>query len=433
MVSVSGNVRRTRQSLLVFGIVCSLVACATAPQAPSDIPVADSNTPDLVITDTTPAPPQIDPFTTPPVPVPRPTLFENLPGWDAAELDAPIAAFKRSCAAWETRSNDAPVSKRIAYAGTIGDWRPACGALDVASDSESARRVFEALFTPVEVLPGADAPRFTGYFEPEIEARRRPEFPFTQPIPARPRDLVQIDGRRIGKSSSRTVPAQRLPNGNLKAYPARADIALKPEDILGYGHPADVFFLQIQGSGRLIFEDGRVVRAAFAAHNGHPFRSTANHLIRTGQIKRSEASMQGIRAWMDRVSRADAEAAMNANPRFVFFKALAIGDPGLGPAGAQGLPLTPLGSMAVDTDIHPLGVPFFVETTAPGLGGDWSGLLIAQDTGGAIKGRVRGDIYYGTGSDAGRRAGTQNAPGRMWAFLPRALAARLEQQDSPIS
>jgi len=135
--------------------------------------------------------------------------------------------------------------------------------------------------------------------------------------------------------------------------------------------------------------------------------------------------MQGIRAWMDRVSREDAQAAMNANPRFVFFRALQIGDPGLGPEGAASIPLTPLGSMAVDRSIHALGVPFFVETTAPGLGGDWSGLLIAQDTGGAIKGRVRGDIYYGTGDEAGARAGTQNAPGRMWAFLPRAVAARI--------
>jgi membrane-bound lytic murein transglycosylase A len=116
---------------------------------------------------------------------------------------------------------------------------------------------------------------------------------------------------------------------------------------------------------------------------------------------------------------------MNINPRFVFFQSLPEGDPDLGPNGAHNVPLTPLGSMAVDPEFHALGVPMFVQTTAPGLGGDWSGLLIAQDTGGAIKGPVRGDIYFGTGVDAGNRAGTMNAKGRLWVLLPRAVVERM--------
>lgn len=396
------------------------------------------------VTNQNPAPPEgvaiedapvsiIDPFTPPasetadarPLPAPRPVSFDDLPGWDTSKLTQAIEGFRRSCERWETRPDDAPVSSRIAYAGTIGEWLPACAAVEVASDSESARRVFEALFTPLEVLPGEDNPRFTGYFEPQIEARKRPVFPYTQPVPGLPQDLEQVDASKIGGKSGRKVPAQRLANGRLRAYPPRAKIVGQPENTLGYAHPADVFFLQIQGSGRLRFADGTMIRAAYAAHNGQPFKSTANHLINTGQITRGEASMQGIRAWMDRVSPTKAQAAMNANPRFVFFRPLAIGDPSLGPEGAGAVPLTPLGSMAVDTSIHALGIPFFVQTSAPGLGGDWSGLLVAQDTGGAIKGRVRGDIYYGTGDEAGARAGTQNAPGRMWAFLPRAVAARI--------
>lgn len=139
--------------------------------------------------------------------------------------------------------------------------------------------------------------------------------------------------------------------------------------------------------------------------------------------------MQGIRAWMDRVSAAEAREAMNANPRYVFFQALPEGDAALGPNGAANLPLTPLGSMAVDPDYHAYGVPFLISTSAPGLGGNWQGLLVAQDTGGAIKGPVRGDIYFGTGDGAGARAGTMNAPGRMWALVPRAVANRLVAQD----
>ncbi|MEE9381268.1 MAG: MltA domain-containing protein, partial [Hyphomonadaceae bacterium] len=220
-----------------------------------------------------------------------------------------------------------------------------------------------------------------------------------------------------------------LSDGSLRPYPARGDIVPDPAKALGYAHPADVFFLQIQGSGRLSFPDGSTLRAAYATHNGHRFESTANWLLDTGRITRGEASMQGIRAWMDRAGLEAAHEAMNVNPRYVFFQSKPVGDPLLGPNGAHNVPLTPIGSVAVDTDLHPLGAPMFIETTAPGLGGAWSGLLIAQDTGGAIKGAVRGDIYFGTGHAAGQRAGTMNAPGRMWALLPRAIALRLAPDD----
>lgn len=309
----------------------------------------------------------------------------------------------------------------------VAEWAGPCEALGQATDVASARLVFEALFVPLEVRSPDGEARFTGYFEPQIDARASPEYPFTQPVPGLPDDLVQVDGSAVGKTPGTSVPAQRLPDGGLRPYPPRADIALRADKALGYAHPADVFFLQIQGSGRLVFPDGRVIRAAYAAHNGQPFRSTANHLIAEGRITRGEASMQGIRAWMDRVSRDEAQAAMNANPRFVFFRPLPIDDPAVGPVGAEGVPLTPLGSMAIDTSLHPLGLPFFVATRSPGLGGDWSGLLVGQDTGGAINGLVRGDIYFGTGAEAGDRAGTQNAPGRMWALVPRAVASRLGQ------
>lgn len=406
-------------------LALAVAGCVSTPPPP---------VPQPEVADTTSGPVTLPADDSLPAPAPRPVHFEDLPGWDSADLTGPVEALSRSCAQWAGRSDTAEISNRVGYAGTVGDWRAACGAIEVVGDSESARRVFEALFTPLEILPRSDeSPRFTGYFEPQISARRTPEFPYTQAVPGVPNDFEQVDGSAVGTTPGRTVPAQRLPDGRLRAYPPRAEIVKNPQNILGYAHPADVFFLQIQGSGRLVFEDGSVLRAAYAAHNGQPFRSTANYLLESGKISAGEASMQGIRAWMDRVSRAEAQTAMNANPRFVFFRPLDIGDPALGPEGAQAVPLTPLGSMAIDTSIHPLGIPFFVQTTAPGLGGDWSGLLVGQDTGGAIKGRVRGDIYYGTGDEAGARAGTQNAPGRMWAFLPRAVAARLVGPDQPVS
>jgi membrane-bound lytic murein transglycosylase A len=352
------------------------------------------------------------------VTVPRvqgPSDFSTLPGWQQSRLVPTLNAFRRSCGLIEKKDDKSPLSDKAWWAGTAGDWKPACATMGVVADDASARTVLEALFVPVEINSPDGKSRFTGYFEPTYEARKRPIPPFTEPVPALPDDLVP----------SGANPKQRLSDGRTRPYPARAEITASGVKPIAYAHPSDVFFLQIQGSGRLSFPDGTTMRAAYAAHNGHPFKSTANWLIQNGKITRGEASMQGIRAWMDRAGSTEARRAMNYNPRFVFFQALPEGDSSLGPKGAQNVPLTPYGSMAVDTDIYPLGVPMFVQTTAPGLGGQWSGLMIAQDTGGAIKGPVRGDIYFGTGPDAGRRAGTMNAPGKLWVLLPRKVAERL--------
>ena len=382
----------------------ALASCQSAPPAPIIMPGPVQPVP------VTPPPPQA---------IERPASFQELPGWNSAAIEAPLSAFKRSCLKLEGRSGNEFLSTSADWAGQVADWRPACARVNEAVDDASARAILETLFTPVEILSPDGESRFTGYFEPMYEARYTPTAPFTEPVPALPADLVENGGN----------PLQRLPNGTTRPYPARAEITNAGVSAIAYAHPADVFFLQIQGSGRLRFPDGRTMRAAYAAHNGQPFKSTANWLMQTGRIARSEASMQGIRAWMDRAGPAETRLAMNQNPRFVFFRALPEGDPALGPEGAQAVPLTPLGSMAVDRTIHPLGVPMFVQTNAPGLGGDWSGLLIAQDTGGAIKGAVRGDIYFGTGPEAGEQAGTMNAPGRLWVFLPRNVAQRLMQED----
>ncbi len=325
---------------------------------------------------------------------PRPVAFDVLPGWDEANLAPGIAALRRSCEVFSNRPGQRFLASQAPWAGTPSDWKAPCSALDVITDAQSARAVMQALFAPVEVIPADNSSKFTGYFEPTYEARLSPEPPFTEPVPGRPTDLISESGRVW----------QTLPNGTRREYPIRSDITRSGVIALAYAHPADVFFLQIQGSGRLILPDGRTLRAVYAANNGQPFKSTANWLLDRGWITRGEASMTGIRAWMDRTSPARAREAMNANPRFVFFDIEPEGDPMLGPKGSLGVPLTPLGSMAVDTRYYPGGLPMFVQTSAPSLGGTWSGMLVAQDTGGAIKGAVRGDIYFGTGDAAGRAA-----------------------------
>ncbi len=377
----------------------AMLALSGCETAPAPLPVVQA------------APVQTLPWQVPP----RPVVYDALPGWNSADLAPGLSALRRSCGVFTARSPEQLLSHKAPWAGTASDWQPACAALDVIADERSARAVMQALFTPVEVAAPDGVSRFTGYFEPTFEARLSPEPPFTEPVPAKPNDLIATSGQVY----------QTLPNGQRRAYPIRAEIVRNGVQPLAYAHPADVFFLQIQGSGRLILPDGRTLRAAYAAHNGQPFKSTANWLINKGWITRGEASMTGIRAWMDRTSPARARQAMNANPRFVFFKLEPEGDPDLGPKGSFGVPLTPLGSLAVDNDFYPGGVPMFIQTNAPGLGGTWSGFLIAQDTGGAIKGPVRGDIYFGTGHAAGAAADTVNAPGRLWVLLPRVLAERI--------
>lgn len=347
-----------------------------------------------------------------------PGAFAALATWQEARLANGVEAFKRSCAQMGARNPADILSPKAPWAGRIDDWTGLCEALKLVEDETGARRIIEALTLPVEIVSRDGKTRFTGYFEPMIEARRAPDGTYSAPIPGPPGDLEQTS----------SGPVQRLPGGRTRAYPARADITPNPATILGYARPGDIFFLQIQGSGRLLFPDGTTRRAAYFAHNGRPFRSTADWLLERGEIRRAEASMQGIEAWMEGASPDRVREAMNANPRYVFFRELPEGDPSLGPVGAAAIPLTSLGSMAVDTDLHALGVPFLVQTKAPGLGGDWSGLLVSQDTGGAIIGAVRGDIYFGTGDEAGERAGTMNAPGRMWALLPRATALRLQTE-----
>lgn len=393
----------------IIGLLCGalllLSGCVTgAGRTPAPQPVIDNR-------------PQVsqDQF---PI-APKPVAYDVLPGWGDANLAPGLSALRRSCEVFEKRSGQSLLSENAPWAGRVSEWTPSCAALDVIADDRSARAVLQALFTPVEIVSPNGHSRFTGYFEPTYQARLRPEPPYTEPVPGRPNDLITSSGNVY----------QTLPDGSRRSYPIRAEITRRGVRPLAYAHPADVFFLQIQGSGRLVLPDGRTLRAVYAANNGQPFRSTANWLLERGWIERGEASMKGIRAWMDRTTPARAREAMNSNPRFVFFDIQPEGDPRLGPNGSFGVPLTPLGSMAVDLTHHAGGVPMFVQTTAPGLGGNWSGLVVSQDTGGAIKGPVRGDLYFGTGERAGASADTVNAPGRLWVLLPSAVAERMRNRN----
>ena len=304
--------------------------------------------------------------------------FEQLDGWqDDAHTEA-LVAFLRTC-----DLIDAP------------DWRPICDlAADTPPDDTSARSFFELLFKPVII--GTPPALFTGYFEPELfgSATRSGRFQF--PIYRRPPDL--FDGT---------------------AYHSRAIIdggilAGRGLELAWLDDPIDVYFLQVQGSGRIRMTDGSVVRVGYAGANGQPYRSIGQEMVRRGSHSIDQVSAQEIRAWV-RNNPSAGRDLMNTNPSYVFFRRIDSLNADQGPLGAMGRSITTLRSVAIDPKFTPLGAPVWVEKD----GRDpIRRLMVAQDTGGAIKGMQRADIFYGTGDGAGDAAGTVKDGGRMILLLP---------------
>jgi len=246
-----------------------------------------------------------------------------------------------------------------------------------------------------------------------------------------PADLVNVDLGQFRENLKGQRIVGRVLDGRLIPYPARAEIegGALAAPILFVDDPIDAYFLQVQGSGRVVLNDGTVVRAVYAGQNGRPYISIGRILVQRGELTLETVSMQSIRAWL-LAHPAQIQPLMNENPSFVFFAEQPIGDPSLGAAGAQGVPLIAEASLAVDLTVHALGVPVWLETTAPDPDPTkpdriFERLLVMQDTGGAIRGPVRGDIYWGYSADAGAIAGRMHSQGRMTVLLPKSVAARL--------
>jgi membrane-bound lytic murein transglycosylase A len=309
------------------------------------------------------------------------------------------------------------------YGGTLADWRPVCAAAKTATPAEP-RVFFEVWFTPFAVSAGRVTDgRFTGYYEPEIKGSHKRLGPYQTPVYARPEDLVTADLGTFRPSLKGEAIAGRVEGGKLVPYPARAEIdahGLKHAQVLFYtDDPIALFFLHIQGSGRVIFPDGRAARVSYAAQNGQPYTAIGKTLIDRG-VPRDGMSLQVIRAWLQ-AHPSEARDVMEADASYIFFKGEPVGDPALGAKGAQGVPLTPLASLAVDTRLHALGAPYFVS-------GDLDRLFVAQDVGGAIRGVVRGDVYFGFGPKAEDKAGTMDKQERLFVLLPNPVARRMKDQ-----
>ena len=400
--------------------VAILAGCATIEPTP---PVA-------------PAPPVAPPPVPPPTPPPLLRLdaapFAELQGWPQSDPRDALRAFLRSCAVLTTKPDDAPLGG-LNYAGTAVEWRQACGAgALVSSDNpDAARGFFESEFVPYRVTQASGAGLFTGYYEPQLRGSRTRQGPYQTPLYSVPADLVNVDLGQFRENLKGQRIVGRVMGGRLIPYPPRAEIegGALAAPILFVDDPIDAYFLQVQGSGRVVLNDGTVVRAVYAGQNGRSYISIGRILVQRGELTLETVSMQSIRTWL-LAHPAQAQPLMNENPSFVFFAEQPIGDPSLGAAGAQGVPLIPEASLAVDLMVHALGVPVWLETTAPDPDLTkpdqvFERLLVMQDTGGAIRGPVRGDIYWGYSPGAGAIAGRMHSEGRMTVLLPKSVASRL--------
>lgn len=340
----------------------------------------------------------------------KPVSWDELEGWRSDRHAKAWPALLASCAKLDDQAG----------------WRDICRdarGLGVPTD-ERVRNFFESRFRPHRVI-GDDGSReglITGYYEPLLQGSLERSERYRYPIYEPPDDLLTIDLGGAHPDLDGLQLRGRLHGRSVVPYPARAELAASPgalsgAELLWVDDPVDAFFLHVQGSGRVSLPGGGIVAVRYADHNGHPYRSIGSRLIQTGELDREEVNLFSIRRWLQ--ARPDEmQALLNHNPRFIFFR-LDSG-PARSPAGALNVPLTPGRSLAVDRDRLPLGIPVWLSTSMPGEPDRrLNRLMLAQDTGSAIKGWNRADVFWGLGKEAERKAGLMKEQGRMFVLLPR--------------
>ncbi|MGC9370710.1 MAG: murein transglycosylase A [Paracoccaceae bacterium] len=302
--------------------------------------------------------------------------FDDLRGWAADDHAAALEVFLETCP-----DLDDP------------DWAPLCA---LAQTRPEARVFFETFFRPV--LVGGDGPAlFTGYYEPELDGARHPDARFRYPLYRKPPELAAGE--------------QWHPRADIEEEGLLKGRGL---EIVWVDDPVDLFFLQVQGSGRVRLRDGSAIRVGYGGSNGHDYRSIGAELVRRGVYARHQVSAQVIKNWVRRHPD-EGQALLRHNPSYVFFREIDDVPADKGPLGAMNRSVTPMRTVAVDPAFTPLGAPVWIEK---GGKAPMRHLMVAQDTGSAIKGAQRADIFYGTGASAGRKAGRVRDRGRMVVLLP---------------
>jgi len=354
-----------------------------------------------------------------------PARFAALDGWQADHLAAALPVFLKSCAAFDKLADAASIGPPE-LRSTAADWRKPCAAaaellVSGAGADVQARQFFETYFIPYAVRNNAVSEGlFTGYYEPELRGARQRGGAYRTPILARPADLVMVDLGRFRPAWRGERIAGRVVDGNLTPYETRAEIerdalARHLAALLWVDDPVDAYFLQVQGSGRVRLADGTVIRLGYDGQNGQPYVALGRLLVERGEMSLDAVTQASIRDWIKSHPQ-DGTALMKENSSYVFFKE----QQGDGPIGAQGVVLTPGRSLAVDRAFIPLGAPLWLDVADKAS--RLQRLMVAQDTGGAIRGPVRGDVFWGFGKEAEERAGSMRAQGVYYLLLPKTVS-----------
>jgi membrane-bound lytic murein transglycosylase A len=367
-----------------------------------------------------PAPePQLPAAAEPPKPLTA-TVLGIRPGRDLSSISEPVAAkalaaFRLSCPTLLRRTDASGLTRPE-------DWRGACDSASAVAPGAAAAWLTDS-FEAVEVGDGSAF--VTGYFEPEIAGCRTPRPGCEVPIHRKPPALVEVAAAAAAEAG--TPRRGRLENGVVVPYYERSEIeagslAGKGLELAWAADPVDLFFVEIQGSGRLRLPDGGVMRVGYAGQNGREYVGIGKLMKDRGLLGTGPTTMQGLVAWL-KAHPEEGRAIMNENKSYIFFQELT----GAGPLGALGVPVTPRSTVAADPKFVPLGAPVWLDLDRP----EASGLWIAQDTGGAIRGANRFDTFWGAGEEAARIAGGMQGRGRAFILLPRGTRARLDATSQP--
>lgn len=328
-----------------------------------------------------------------------PVSYKDLPGWDKDKILKAVPALKRSCETLLKKDPTKPMATRRCGGGQVGDWRGFCTQIvtKTPQTEEEIRRIIQRYLKPYQASSAEGTTGlFTGYDEPELRGSKRRHGRFQTPLYRLPGSKVRYKG----------VPRSRIVAGALKG---------KGLELVWVDDPIDAFFLQIQGSGRVRLEDGSLMRLGYAGQNGCAYYVIGKALIQKGALSPGDVSRQSIRKWLRQHPR-QAESIMSLNKSYVFFKIRH----GEGPVGSHGVPLTPLRSLAIDKEHISLGTPLWINIDHPNAGTPRiQSLVVAQDTGGAIKGGIRGDLFWGSGPTADDCAGRMKSHGEYFLLLPK--------------
>jgi membrane-bound lytic murein transglycosylase A len=353
--------------------------------------------------------------------------FSSMDGWNNDDFKGFMDAYTKSCARILKRSPNEKFAANSAF-GTYGPWQENCrNAQGVNGNDTAAVRFFiENNFKVMEASAGGNTKGlFTGYYESTLNGSRTKHGPYQHPLLARPDDLVMVDLGEFREELKGQRIAGRVIGGSLKPFESREQIVsgkLKDaKPIVWLDDPHDAFFVQVQGSGVVHLDDGSTMRVGYAGQNGHVYYAIGRELVKRGIYSKEDVSMESITRWM-RENPAKADELMNTNKSYVFFTEMPDDGSGAGPQGGEGIKLTAQRSLAIDRSIIPYGFPVYLSADVSDLSGKpFKRLMMAQDTGGAIRGPVRGDVFWGAGAAAEAKAGPMKAQGRYWFLIPKSV------------